>query len=126
MANPQRYRGFRYPSELISHVVWLYFRFSLSLRDIEELMSSRGIIVTYETLRQWTLKFGQRYANELRRRQPRHSDKWHLDEVVLSIKGKHHYLWRAVDQEGIRSMSSYKAGATGRQPNGSSASFSRD
>ena len=100
MANPQFYHGFRYPSEIISHVVWLYFRFSLSLRDIEELMASRGIIVTYETIRQWTLKFGQRYANELRRRQPRRGDKWHLDEVVLTIKGKHHYLWRAVDQDG--------------------------
>ena len=63
-------------------------------------MASRGIVVTYETIRQWTLKFGQRYANALRRRQPQRGDKWHLDEVVLTIKGKHHYLWRAVDQEG--------------------------
>jgi putative transposase len=94
------YCGFRYPAEIISHVVWLYFRFALSFRDIEELMASRGIIVTYETIRQWTLKFGQSYANELRRRQPQRGDKWHLDEVVLTIKGKHHYLWRAVDQNG--------------------------
>ncbi|MBC3911529.1 IS6 family transposase [Undibacterium umbellatum] len=94
------YRGFRYPAEIISHVVWLYFRFALSFRDIEELMASRGIIVTYETIRQWTLKFGQGYANELRLRQPQRGDKWHLDEVVLTIKGKHHYLWRAVDQNG--------------------------
>ena len=94
------YVGFRYPSEIISHVVWLYFRFSLSFRDIEELMASRGIIVTYETIRQWTLKFGQRYANSLRRRQAQRGDKWHLDEVVLTIKGTHHYLWRAVDQDG--------------------------
>jgi len=78
------YRGFRYRAEIISHIVWLYFRFALSFRDIEELMASLGIIVTYETIRQWTLKFGQRYANELRRRQPQHGDKWHLDEVVLS------------------------------------------
>jgi putative transposase len=82
------------------HVVWLYFRFSLSFRDIEELMASRGIVVTYETIRQWTLRFGQQCAAELRRRQPRRGDKWHLDEVVLTIKGKHHYLWRAVDQDG--------------------------
>ena len=68
MANSNMYVGFRYPSEIIGHVVWLYFRFSLSFRDIEELMASRGIIVTYETIRQWTLKFGQRYANSLRRR----------------------------------------------------------
>ncbi len=81
-------------------MVWLYFRFSLSFRDIEELMASRGIVVTYETIRQWTLRFGQQYAAELRRRQPRRGDKWHLDEVVLTIKGKHHYLWRAVDQDG--------------------------
>ena len=100
MANPQLYRGFRYPSEIISHVVWLYFRFSLSLRDIAELMARRGIIVTYETIRQWTLKFGQRYANELRRRHPQRGDKWHLDAVVLTVKGKHHYLWRGVDQQG--------------------------
>jgi putative transposase len=100
MTKCQIYRGFRYPREIISHVVWLYFRFSLSFRDIEDLMASRGIVVTYETIRQWTLRFGQQYANELRRRQPRRGDKWHLDEVVLTIKGKHHYLWRAVDQDG--------------------------
>lgn len=98
MKKSQLYCGFRYPAEIISHVVWLYFRFALSFRDIEELMASRGISVTYETIRQWTLKFGQGYANELRRRQPQRGDKWHLDEVVLTIKGKHHYLWRAVDQ----------------------------
>jgi len=95
MTSPQLYRGFRYPREIISHVVWLYFRFSLSFRDIEELMASRGILVTYETIRQRTLGFGQQYANELRRRQPRRGGKWHLDEVVPTIKGKHHYLWRA-------------------------------
>jgi putative transposase len=100
MTNSHLYRGFRYPREIISHVVWLYFRFSLSFRDIEELMASRGVIVTYETIRQWTLKFGQQYANQLRRRAPQRGDKWHLDEVVLTIKGEHHYLWRAVDQDG--------------------------
>lgn len=100
MKKSLRYRGFRYPAEIISHVVWLYFWFALSFRDIEALMASRGIIVTYETIRQWTLKFGQGYANELRRRQPQRGDKWHLDEVVLTIKGKHHYLWRAVNQNG--------------------------
>ncbi|WP_426088511.1 IS6 family transposase [Janthinobacterium sp. PSPC1-1] len=94
------YRGFRYPPEIITHVVWLYFRFSLSFRDIEELVASRGIIVTYETIRQWTLKFGPRYANELHRRQPQRGDKWHLDEVVPTIKGRHHYLWRAIDRDG--------------------------
>jgi len=100
MTNTQLYRGFRYPREIISHAVWLYFRFSLSFRDIEELMASRGVIVTYETIRQWTLRFDRHYAAELRCRQPRRGDKWHLYEVVLTIKGEHHYLWRAVDQDG--------------------------
>ena len=100
MKKSDLYIGFRYPAEIISHVVWLYFRFSLSFRDIEELMASRGVFVSYETIRQWTLRFGQTYANALRRRQPARGDKWHLDEVVLTIKGQHHYLWRAVDQHG--------------------------
>ena len=94
------YKGFRFPSEIISHAVWPYFRFSLSFRDVEELMAQRGIVVTYETVRQWCLKFGQTYANELRRRRPRCGDKWYMDEVVLTIGGKQHYLWRAVDQDG--------------------------
>jgi putative transposase len=100
MKTSHLYHGFRYPTPVISHVVWLYFRFSLSFRDIEELMASRGVFVTYETIRQWTRKFGQTYANTMRRRMPKRGDKWHLDEVVLTIKGKHHYLWRAVDQDG--------------------------
>jgi putative transposase len=94
------YRGHRFPAEIISHTVWLYFRFTLSFRDIDELLAARGIFVTYETIRQWCLKFGQTFANELRRRQPRRGDKWHLDEMVITMNGKHHYLWRAVDQEG--------------------------
>src|ERR687893_346681 len=94
------YKGHRFPAEIISHAVWLYFRFSLSYRDVEELLAARGVLLTYETIRQWCLKFGQTYANELRRRRPRPGDKWHLDEVVLTINGKTHYLWRAVDQHG--------------------------
>jgi len=97
--NPN-YKGFRFPSEIISHAVWLYFRFSLSYRDVEELLAQHGIIVTYETIRQWCLKFGQTYANELRHRRPRCGDKWYLDEAVLTIRGQKHYLWRAVDQDG--------------------------
>ncbi len=93
-------KGYRFPPEIISHAVWLYFRFSLSFRDVEELMAQRGVVVTYETVRQWCLKFGQTYANELRRRRPRCGDLWHMDEVVLTIRGKKHYLWRAVDQDG--------------------------
>ena len=90
------YKGFRFPPEIISHAVWLYFRFSLSFRDVEELLAQRGIIVTYETIRQWCLKCGQTYANELRRRRPRCGDKWHLDaripkdqrENALSLEGR--------------------------------------
>jgi putative transposase len=94
------YRGFRFPAEIISHCVWLYHRFPLSFREVEEMMLQRGIIVSYETIRQWCAKFGQTYANALRRRRARPGDKWHLDEVFIKINGKTHYLWRAVDQNG--------------------------
>jgi putative transposase len=94
------YKGYRFPAEIISHAVWLYYRFSLSYRDVEELMAERGIVLTYETIRQWCRTFGQHSANQLRRRRARTGDKWHLDEVFLTIKGKLHYLWRAVDQHG--------------------------
>jgi len=103
MKTPQSvpdYKGYRFPPEIISHCVWLYFRFSLSLRDVEELMAQRGVVLTSETVRQWCLKFGQTDANELRHRRPRCGDKWHMDEMVLTIRGKKHYLWRAVDQDG--------------------------
>jgi putative transposase len=97
---PNLYKRHRFPAEIISHCVWLYFRFCLSYRDIEELMAERGVLLTYEAVRYWCRKFGQVYANQLRRRRPRPGDKWHLDEVVLTICGAQHYLWRAVDQEG--------------------------
>lgn len=95
------YKGHRYPNEIIDHCAWLYFRFTLSLRDIEELMLERGVVVSYETVRRWCAKFGQTYANRLRRRRARPGDKWHLDEVFLTINGRRKYLWRAVDQDGI-------------------------
>jgi putative transposase len=95
-----RYKPHRFPAELISHGVWLYFRFCLSYRAVEELLLARGIIVTYEASRKWCLKFGQAYANQLRRRRPRPGDTWHLDEVFLTINGARHSLWRAVDQDG--------------------------
>jgi transposase-like protein len=82
------YTGQRFAAEIISHAVWLYFRFTLSFRDAEELRASRGVIVSYEAIRQWTLKFGQTYANTLRRQQPKRGDKWHLDEVALTINGE--------------------------------------
>src|ERR687894_496649 len=100
-AHPPRYARHRFPAEVISHAIWLYFRFPLSLRMVEEMLAARGIIVSHETVRQWALKFGQAFANQIRRRLPRPGDKWHLDEVVITIAGKKHWLWRAVDQTGM-------------------------
>ena len=94
------YKNHRFPVEIISHGVWLYYRFCLSYRDVEELLFIRGVIVSYEAIRKWCRKFGQAYANQLRRRRPKPGDKWHLDEVFLTINGERYYLWRAVDQEG--------------------------
>src|ERR1700730_17348539 len=93
--------GYRFPAEVISHAVWLYFRFPLTLRMVEELLAARGIVVSHETVRQWALKFGQESANQIRYRLPRAGDKWHLDEVVVTIAGVRHWLWRAVDQTGM-------------------------
>ncbi len=93
------YKRHRFPPEIIGHAVWLYFRFALSYRDVEELLAERGVPLTYETVRQWCQKFGQGYANTLRRR-TQTGDKWHLDEVFIVINGATHYLWRAVDQDG--------------------------
>src|SRR3954466_933929 len=95
------YAGYRFPPEVISYAVWLYFRFPLSLRMVEEMLAARGIIVSHESVRQWALKFGQDFANQIRRRLRCAGDKWHLDEVALKIAGKKHWLWRAVDQDGI-------------------------
>ncbi len=94
------YERHRYPAEVIAHTVWRYFRFSLSFRDVEELMAARGVTLSYEPVRRWTLQFGQQYANELRRRRPQPGDKWHIDEVFLTIQGRTAYLWRAVDHHG--------------------------
>jgi len=97
---PSPYSGYRYPAEIISHAVWLYFRFALSFRDIEELLAARGIVLTYETIRQWCLKFGQQFANKIRHQMGRPGDTWFLDEVFITINSERHYLWRAVDQDG--------------------------
>ncbi len=86
------YKGFRFPAEIISHCVWLYYRFPLSLREVEEMMLARGITLSHETVRQWCAKFGQTYANGLRRRRPRPGDTWHLDEVFVTINGQRRYL----------------------------------
>src|SRR6187551_2420730 len=95
------YAGHRFPAEVISHAVWLYFRFPLSLRMVEEMLAARGIVVSHETVRQWACKFGQAFANQIHCKLPGPGDKWHLDEVCLMIGGQKHWLWRAVDQDGV-------------------------
>jgi putative transposase len=94
------YRGFRFPKAIIQHVVWLYARFTLSLRDVEELLAERGITVSYETIRVWVARFGPLIARRLRRQRGRPSDRWHLDEMFVRIGGRQIYLWRAIDAEG--------------------------
>ena len=94
------YHGFCFPAEIISHAVFLYHRFPLSLRDVEELLALRGIAVSYESIRRWCRHFGPHYARNLRRRQPASGDHWFLDEVFVNIQGQRHYLWRAIDQDG--------------------------
>jgi putative transposase len=94
------YGGHRFPPEVISYAVWLYHRFTLSFRDVEDLLAERGITVSYEAIRNWCMKFGPTYARALRRKQGRHGDVWHVDELFITIRGERHYLWRAVDQDG--------------------------
>src|SRR6266545_2512149 len=99
--NPSPYRGYRFPPEIIAHAVWLYFRFNLSFRDVQDLLAERGLIVSHETIRQSCTKFAATFGAGLPRRRARAGDKWHLDEVALKIRGKRHWLWRAVDQNGV-------------------------
>jgi transposase-like protein len=94
------YRRHRFPAEIIQHAIWLYLRFTLSYRDVEELLAERGLDISYETVRRWVLKFGPAIARRLRQRRHRPSDRWHLDEMVVRIAGERMYLWRAVDHEG--------------------------
>jgi putative transposase len=91
----------RFPAKIISHAVWLYHVFSLSFRDVELMLAERGVIVSYESVRRWCQKFGQSFANRMRQRRPRPGDKWYMDEVFIRIQGAQHYLWRAVDQDGV-------------------------
>jgi putative transposase len=98
---PDPHYRHRFPAEIIGHAVWLYHVFSLSLRDVELILAERGIVVSYETVRRWCMKFGPTFADRLRRRRPRPGDKWYLDEVFIRIQGVQHYLWRAVDQDGV-------------------------
>jgi putative transposase len=93
-------RGFRYPAEIINQAVWVYHCFSLSLRDVELILAARGIVVSHETIRELSLRFGRTFAKSLRRRRPQPRYKWFLDEVFVRARGKLHYPWRAVDQHG--------------------------
>ncbi|WP_238939759.1 IS6 family transposase, partial [Marivita cryptomonadis] len=94
------FKGHRFPPEIIAFAIWSYFRFPLSLRDVEDLLAARGVIVSYETIRKWIGKFGTSYAAPIRRDRPAPSDKWHLDEVVIPIRGRRFWLWRAIDSNG--------------------------
>jgi len=94
------YSGYRFPPEIIQHAIWLYFRFTLSFRDVEDLLAERGITVSYETIRRWVNHCGPMVAADLRKRRPKPPTTWHLDEVYLKINGRMVYLWRAVDAEG--------------------------
>jgi putative transposase len=95
------YAGYRYPPEIICYAVWLYFRFPLSLRMVEEMLAAREISVSHETARQWGLKFGEVFAHRVRQRAPQRGDKWPLGEVVITIAERKHWLWRAVDRQGF-------------------------
>ncbi len=90
----------QFPPDVIRHAVWLYLRFTLSYRDVEDMLAERGLDPTYETIRRWVTKFGPLFAKELRKRRPRPTSRWHLDEMVVKIAGKRNWLWRAVDEEG--------------------------
>src|SRR4051812_12392655 len=110
------YAGYRFPGEVISHAVWLYFRFPLSLRMVEEMLAARGIDVSHETVRQWARKFGQGFANQIRRKLPDPGDKWHLDEVCLMIRGTKHGSGGLSTRMGLCSTSWSRAGATSGPP----------
>ena len=100
MTDPKPYRH-RFPMTIIGHAIWLYHRFPLSYRDIQELLHQRGIQVSHETLREWCIKFGPLFAQDLRHREPRRGSLWHLDEVCTTVDGVRHWLWRAVDEHGF-------------------------
>ena len=95
-----RLKGYRFPRTVIGYAVWAYHRFALSLRDVEDLLAERGVVVSYETIRVWVAKFGTQIAAKIRRNRPRPADKGHLDEVVLKINGTKQWLWRAIDANG--------------------------
>src|SRR5579872_822001 len=118
---PATYPRHRFPAEIISHAVWLYHVFSLSLRDVELILAERGIVVSYETVRRWCKKFAASFADRLRHRRPRPGDKWYLDEVFIRIQGVQQYLWRAVDRMVSCSTSWCSPGAMPVLPSASSS-----
>jgi transposase-like protein len=97
---PISFKRHRFPPDVIRYAVWLYFRFTLSIRDVEELLAQRGIEASREAVRCWVIKFGPQIAANLRRRRSPPTGRWHLDEMVVRIRGRRMYLWRAVDDEG--------------------------
>ena len=121
---PILYKRHRFPADVIRQAVWLYFRYTLSLRDVEDLLAERGIEVSYQTIRCWTRKFGQLFGQNLRRSRSKPTGRWHLDEMVVKIGGRRMYLWRAVDDEGevldvlVQKRRNKAAGGTVK-PNGS-------
>src|SRR5271163_2905479 len=121
---PISYARHRFPPDIIRHVVWLYLRFILSYRDVEDLLAERGLLVSNETIRRWVLKFAPIIARNLRQTRPKAHGRWHLDEMVISIAGRKMYLWRAVDGEGevLESSSWFSPAATRPQRRGCSAS----
>jgi putative transposase len=100
MSSVPTLKGFRFPREVISFAVWAYYRFAMSLRDVEDLLAARDIVVSHESVREWINRFGPQMAAQIRRDRPAPADKWHLDEVVITIRGEPHWLWRAVDSQG--------------------------
>ena len=119
------YKRHRFPPEIIQHAVWLYYRFNLSGRDIEDLLAERGIAVSYESIRLWCIKFGTEYAKRLRRRHQGYGDTFFIDEVFVKIQGRQHYLWRAVDQDGEVVDVFLQARRDGRQRRDSSSVYSK-
>ncbi len=93
-------KGYRFRRPVISFAVWAYYRFAMSLRDVEDLLAARGVLISHETIRAWVNRFGPQMAAQIRRDRPQTSDKWHMDEVVITIRGEQHWLWRAVDSRG--------------------------
>src|SRR5690242_13458330 len=112
------YRRHRFPAEDIQHAIWLYLRFTLSYRDVEELLAERGLDVSYETVRRWVMKFGPLIARKLRQGRPRPSARWHLDEMVVRIAGKRMYLWRPSTTRARSSTCSFSAAAIRRRHSG--------